>query len=96
MDPLPGGHGKALRSEISTILIFGEMMKPGFRVSNVEGGRPKSPQTLDLSLPCSLGVPVHAESPLWMKIMSQATCGEAARHARVSEGHTLDIQSGDG
>jgi hypothetical protein len=71
-------------------------MKPGFRVWNVEGGRPKSPQTLDLSLPCSLGVPVHAESPPWMKIMSQATCGEATRHARVSQGHTLDIQSGDG
>lgn len=96
MDPLPGGHGKALRSENTAILIFGETMKPGFRVSNVEGGRPKSPQTLDLSLPCSLGVPVQAVTPVWMKIMSQARCGEGTRHVRVSQGHTLDIQSGDG
>ncbi|KAH1380624.1 hypothetical protein LV164_008729 [Aspergillus fumigatus] len=90
------GHGKALRSENTAILIFGETMKPGLRVWNVEGGRPKRPQTLDLGLPCSLDVHVHAESPPWMKIMSQATCGETASHARVSQGHTLDIQSGDG
>lgn len=40
-----------------------------------------------LSLLCPIRFPILAENPVWMKIMS---------HARVSEVHTLDIQSGDG
>jgi predicted secreted protein len=65
-------------------------------VSNVEERRPKSSQTLNLGLQCLICFPVQTETPVWMKIMSQATCGEATRHARVSEGHALGIQSGDG
>lgn len=95
-NPLRGGHGKGLRSENSAILIFDETMTLGFCVLKDEGRRLRSPQTLYLGLPCPIRFPVLAENPVWIKIMSQATYGEAARHARVSEDHTLDIQSGDG
>jgi hypothetical protein len=96
MDPLREGHGKALHSENSAILIFGETMRLDFHVSNVEERRPKSSQTLNLGLQCPICFPVQTETPVWMKIMLQATCGEATRHARVSKGHALGIPSGDG
>ncbi|RAL15275.1 uncharacterized protein BO97DRAFT_241606 [Aspergillus homomorphus CBS 101889] len=89
MDPLRDGHGKALHSENSAILIFGAMMSSRIecrRKKTKEFSNPEPRSSVSDLFSCADG----------MKIMSQATCGEATRHARVSEGHALGIQSGDG
>jgi hypothetical protein len=51
------------------------MMKLGSHVLEVEGRKLKNSQPLNLSLQCLICFPVQVETPVWMKIMSQATGG---------------------